>query len=138
MSDLHASRAAITDLVHTYALLVRRDCPEQIGALFAPDGWFEIRDGHPSRGGSTVRRRLDGPESLVAYLLEGKGRPHPVPMIHNLLIAIDGDTATASSVMTGPILGTPQTILGEYADCFGRVDGQWRFASRTFTIFPAE
>jgi SnoaL-like domain len=130
-----ADRLACADLVHKYALAVRRDRPEDLPALFAPGGWFEIRDGHPSRGAGEVRRRLETPEALLAYLTEGKGRPHPVPLIHNLLVEVTGDTASASSVMEAQVFGTEHRVFGEYADTFRRVGGEWKFASRTFTIF---
>lgn len=132
------ARQAITDLVHGYARAVRYDRPEDVPGLFAPDGWFEIRDGHPSQPGHTVRQRLDGPDAILAYLLAGEGRPHPVPMIHNLMCELDmaQGTATATAVMAAPVIGTTFEVLGEYRDSFRCVDGPWRFASRIYTIFP--
>ena len=135
-SDL-ADRLAVADVVHGYALAIRRDRPEDAAALFAEDGWFEIRDGHPSKPGFTVRARLDGRQAVLDYLLPNKGKPHPVPMIHNLIVEVDGAAAAASSVMEAPVLGTPHKVIGEYADSFRREHGAWRFASRTFTIFSA-
>jgi hypothetical protein len=129
------ARAAVADLVHAYALAVRKDRPEDVPALFAPDGWFEIRDGHPSNGQFTVRARFDSAQAIGDYLLQGKGKPHPVPLIHNLMVKIDGDEATATSVMEGQVFGTDHRVFGEYLDTFRKVDGAWRFASRTFTIF---
>jgi hypothetical protein len=129
------ARAAVADLVHAYALAVRKDRPEDVPALFAPDGWFEIRDGHPSSGQFTVRARFDSAQAIGDYLQQGKGKPHPVPLIHNLMVEIDGDGATATSVMEGQVFGTDHRVFGEYHDTFRKVDGAWRFASRTFTIF---
>jgi hypothetical protein len=136
MSDLE-SRLAVTDLVHAYALAIRRDRPEDAAALFARDGWFEIRDGHPSKPEFNVRSRLDGRQAVLDYLLPNKGKPHPVPMLHNVLVEVTGDTATASSVMEAIVLGTSHRVLGEYTDSFVREDGVWRFASRIYLIFSA-
>ena len=136
--DAIESRAAIADLVHGYARAVRRDRPVDVIALFVPDGWFEIREGHPSRGDATVRARFDSPQALADYLLQGKGKPHPVPLIHNLMIEVDGDTATAGSVMAAEVFGTAHKVKGEYRDSFCRVDGRWRFASRIYTIYSAD
>lgn len=135
--DRIESRAEIADLVHGYARCVRHDRPEDVPALFLREGWFEIRDGHPSQPGFTVRQRLDGAGAIGAYLLAGKGRPHPVPLIHNLMIEIDGDAATAGSVMAAEVFGTAHKVKGEYRDSFRRVDGRWRFASRIYTIYAA-
>lgn len=134
------ARQAIADLVHAYARAIRHDACEDVPALFAPDGWFEIRDGHPSRPEFSVRTRLDGPGAILAYLMAGKGRPHPVPMIHNLVIEADAlaGTGVATSVMEAPIPGTSHRVLGEYRDQFRNNDGEWRFTSRIFTIFPTE
>jgi len=125
------TRAAIADLVHGYALAIRHDRPQDVERLFARDGTFEIRE-----SGAQARsvQRFESPQALVTYLLPRKGG-HPIPIIHNLMIEIEGDTARASSVMVGPILGTAHETFGEYADSFVREDGEWKFASRNFTIF---
>jgi SnoaL-like domain len=132
-----AARIAIADLVHGYALAIRRDRPEDAAALFAKDGWFEIRDGHPSKPEYNVRSRLEGRQAVLDYLAPNKGKPHPVPMIHNLMIDVTGDTASATSVMEAIVLGTTHRVLGEYADTFTRENGMWRFASRIYLIFTA-
>jgi hypothetical protein len=135
MSRKAKARRKIADLVHRYALAVRRDRPEDAAALFANDGWFEIRDGHPSQPGFTLRNRLERREGVYAYLALNKDKPHPIPMIHNLMIDLDGDTAQASCVMEAIILESGTRVIGEYDDHFIREDGKWRFASRTYTIF---
>lgn len=131
------ARVAIADLVHGYARAVRHDRPEDVPPLFAPEGFFEIRDGHPSKPEFSVRTRLDGPDAIGEYLMAGKGKPHPVPLIHNLMIALDGDRASADSVMEAQVFGTEHRVFGEYRDTFRRVEGRWLFASRTFTMFTA-
>lgn len=135
--DRAESRSAIADLIHGYARFVRYDEPEGIPALFAPDGFFEIRDGHPDRPEFSVRARLEGPEHIGVYLISGKGKAHPIPLIHNLMIEMDGDSASANCVMEARIFGTDHKVFGEYRDSFRRIDGRWLFASRTYTIFSA-
>lgn len=135
--DSIESRAAIADLVHEYARCVRDDRPEDVPALFAPDGSFEIRDGHPSKPEFAVRARFESPAALGDYLMAGKGKPHPVPLIHNLMIEVEGDTGTANSVMEAQVFGTEHKVFGEYRDSFRRIAGRWLFASRTYTIFSA-
>lgn len=129
------SRAAIADLVHAYARHIRRDEPELVHLLFAPEGSFEVRDGQPDSADFTVRTHLASPARILAYMAPNKGKPHPVPLIHNLMIELDGDTATASSVMEAQVYGTTHKIIGEYRDSFVRVAGKWLFSARVYTIF---
>jgi len=133
--DRAESRSAIADLVHAYARHIRYDEPDQVSALFTPDGWFEIRDGDPDRPEYTLRARLEGPAGINAYLAPGKGKPHPVPLIHNLIVSVEGDIGTANSVMEAQIQGTAHKVIGEYRDTFRRIDGRWYFVSRIYTIF---
>jgi len=133
--DRIEARTAVADLIHAYARAVRRDRPEDVPALFAPDGWFEIRDGEPDKPDFTVRAHLDSPEHIRVYLLSGKGKAHPIPLIHNLTVEVAGDTASANCVMEATVYGTTHKVMGEYHDTFRRVSGAWRFASRTYTIF---
>lgn len=133
--DAVESRAAIADLIHTYARHIRRDEPDQVAALFLPGGWFEIRDGHPSRSDYTLRDRYEGREGVHAHLAPNKGKPHPVPLIRNMMIEVSGDEGTANSVMDAQVTGTQHRVQGEYRDVLQRVDGRWYFASRTYTIF---
>lgn len=129
------AEAAIVRLVHDYALAIRRDTVEQVADLFVPEGTFEVRSGHPDRKEHVVRTRFASPAELVAFLLSQKGNPHPVPMICNFVIDVDGDTAHASSMMTAPIYGTDKHVMGEYADNFVRRDGAWRFLGRIYTVY---
>jgi hypothetical protein len=129
------SRTAIEELIHAYARCIRRDLPDEAPLLFLPDGVFEIRDGHPHQPEHQLRARLEGREHILFYLTQGKGKTHPIPLIHNLMIEVNGDTATANCVMEAQVYGTPHKVLGEYNDTFRRVDGKWFFAARTYTIF---
>lgn len=133
--DRLESRAAIEELIHAYARCVRRDLPEEAPLLFLPEGVFEIRDGHPHSEAHELRARLEGREHILFYLTQGKGKAHPVPLIHNLMVEVAGDTATANCVMEAQIYGTAHKVVGEYRDSFRRVDGKWFFALRTYTIF---
>lgn len=133
IADL-VDRQAVADLVHAYARAIRYRDPEAAAALLAQDGAFEVREGLPGEAG-TRRVRLEGRAAFLAYLRRDAVRAPGCPVIHNLMIALDGDTARANSVMENQILGTSHRITGEYHDTCRRVDGQWRFAERVFTIF---
>lgn len=133
--DALESAKACADLVHAYARLVRSDQPDRASELYLPDGTFEVRDGHPDKPEFTLRSRNNSAAELHAYLAPNKGKPHPVPMIHNLSIEVDGDTATGNSVMSARIYGTDVKVTGEYHDTFRREGGRWYFSSRIYTIY---
>ncbi|MDR2856839.1 MAG: nuclear transport factor 2 family protein [Novosphingobium sp.] len=129
------ARFEIADLIHSYARYIRRDEPENVAQLFLPDGSFEIRDGHPDRPDYTVRSLHKSRSEINEHLAPNKGKPHPVPLIRNLIVEVDGDTAVANCVMDATIYGTAHRIQGEYRDHCRRVDGRWYFKSRIYTIY---
>ena len=135
MSDLEA-RAAIADLVHGYARNIRAGRPEECGALFTSDAVFETRDAPLGRREPPrTRSRLEGRESIVAYLAHGaSGDTRVCPMIHNLMIEVNGREAKSDCVMEA-IVSNGMTLFGEYHDRFRIEDGGWRFSSRLFNIF---
>lgn len=133
--DRVESRLAVADLINSYARFIRRDEPESVSQLFLPDGTFEVRDGHPDKPDFTVRSFNASAKEVHGHLAPNKGKPHPVPLIRNLIVEVDGDTAMANSVMDARIYGTTHGIMGEYRDVCRRVDGKWYFQSRIFTIY---
>ena len=135
--DQVESRLAIAELIHSYARCIRYDQPDQVGALFTEDGIFELREGHPDKAEHTVKYRLEGRNSVHAQMSHNKGTAHPVPLIHNLIVEVDGDHATSTCVMNGTIYGTTHAIMGEYRDTHHRVHGKWLFAERIFTMFAS-
>jgi SnoaL-like domain len=132
------SRLACTDLVHAYARFIRSDQPEMASTLFVPEGTFEVRDGHPDRPEFTVRSHNASRAEIHAHLAPNKGKPHPVPLIHNLSIEVDGDTARGNCVMEAQIYGSQVKVKGEYHDSFRREGGKWYFTARTYTIFSGD
>jgi hypothetical protein len=134
--DLAADRAAIGDLVHAYALHIRRGEPKRAAALFAEDGAFEVREADPLDPVSLkVRSRTEGRPHVETYITSSTASARMVPMIHNLLVELAGDSATASSLMIGRIWPSPREVFGEYSDTFRRVDGRWLFSERIYTIW---
>lgn len=132
-----AAKQAIAELVHRYGQLVRRDCLELTADLYTPDGVFEVRQGAPDRDEYTVQSHEVGRDAIRAMLLPSKGKPHPVPLIHNLMIEVDpgGNTASGSCVMQSPVSGSGEPFWGEYRDSFAKVEGRWYFTQRVFTMF---
>jgi hypothetical protein len=125
------ARAAIADLVHTYALNIRSRQGAACGDLFTEDAVFETRKGEPD---PQVLNRLEGRAAVAAYLTQAsQGDSRVCPMIHNLLIRVDGDEAWSNCVMAAVVLPGGAELLGEYQDTY-LFDGVWRFSSRTYTL----
>ena len=131
------SRQACADLVHEYARCIRGGRPQDVAALFAPDGTFELREGHPDNEEHSVRFRLEGRDQVNASMSNSKGPVHPIPQIHNLMIDVEGETASGNCVMEAQIYRGTGGVFGEYHDSFRRIDGRWYFASRIYTIFSS-
>lgn len=128
------ARAAIADLVHTYARNIRGGRGADCLALFTEDGVFEIRDQlFGSSEPPSVRARLEGRDAILAYLTNSAaGDVRVCPMIHNLLIEVNRNEAASSCMMTN-LVSNGQSLFGEYMDRFRFEDG-WRFSERVFTI----
>jgi len=132
-----AARAAIADLVYGYARCIRTGDGAAAAALFADDALFEVRAlAEGVRGAATLRGRFEGRAALERYLVQGDAAQASVcPLIHNLMIELDGATASAHSVMTTLVWPSGKQIVGEYQDRFRRDGERWCFTERIFTIF---
>jgi hypothetical protein len=135
--DVIEAKLAIADLIHDYARAIRHNANEDVEGMFAPDAFFELRRGHPSQPEYEVQYRHEGAAMIGSSMMDGKGKPHPVPLIHNVIIKVDGDRASGLIAMEGQVYGTEHGIMGEYRDAYVRIDGNWKFASRTFTMYAA-
>ena len=135
MNDPLDARAAIADLVHTYALYIRAGKGAECVKLFTADAVFEVREAPlSSRSAARSRSRLTGHEAISSYLARASGSDTQVcPLIHNLLIRVDGREATSSCIMTSFVWPSGQQFIGEYEDSY-KHETTWRFTSRVFTM----
>ena len=130
------AKSAIAELVYTYALNVRRGNGVACADLFTEDGIFEVREAPlAGKGEPLVRSRLVGRDAVAAYLgrAAASSDTRVCPVIHNLLIRVDGTEATSNCAMTAFIMPDGQQMIGEYNDSY-RYDGAWRFSARIHTI----
>ena len=138
MSDIQdiLDRQAIADLVHTYAKHVRDGTAAQCGGLFTGDGIFEVRERNPHDPASDRELfRIEGDVAMWRFFRENVNGPARIcPLIHNIIIALNGDTARASCMMEGRTVPPGDDFLGEYDDALRRTPGGWRFARRTYTF----
>jgi hypothetical protein len=121
---------AIQQTLNTYSVNASLGQLEEMAATFAPDGVWEI----PGIGA-----RFEGREAVLAGARAVVGALEFIVQINSpAVIAVDGDTASAQSVIRecGKYAGrqTALEVLGTYTDRLVRTAEGWRFALRTFTV----
>lgn len=132
-----SGRAAIADLVHRYAFNIRRQRGRENIALFTDDAEFIVRNATPTDlDAAQTRTHVVGREAIADYIARSAGSGILVcPIIHNLLIEIDGACAESSCLMTTRSWPAGHELIGEYHDSFRRDGDSWRFSKRVYTIF---
>jgi hypothetical protein len=123
-------RAAIEQLVAIYAQRVMRG--EANADLFADDGAY-IHRRTPDAEPVIVRGRA---ELDAHYVARPNALGAATPMVHNLVLTIDGDDAAGSCVMELHLSrgGRHAIAYGCYEDTFRREDGRWKFVTRELTM----
>lgn len=130
----------IADLVHRYAQCIRYGEPANSADLLADDVTFKVEERDPVDRLAAPRLRSEnvGKQAVLASICRSAGGGVRVfPIIHNLLIEVDGDTATGNCLMESRTWPKGHEFIGEYHDSFRRIDGKWQFASRSFAIFKS-
>jgi 3-phenylpropionate/cinnamic acid dioxygenase small subunit len=115
----------IRELLARYCFALDADRFEDMAALFTQDGMWETAFG-TGKGRAGIVAQARG-------IATGE-RPRRVHLTTNIVIDLDGDTATARSnwalvqnSAAGPVIGSG----GAYADRLVKVDGEWFFKHRT-------
>lgn len=126
--DRLVAEADIRALCCRYAQALDRRNLAQLRDLFTADAVLE--------GTSTTFTGIDEISKLVAMM--GERYIATQHALHNQIVEIDGDTATAETYCTAQHVrknaggGTEIYVIGvRYRDRFRRVDGAWRFTRRT-------
>ena len=126
-----ADREEIRDLIATYAHRVAHGLSN--ADLFTDDGTY-INRRTPGSPGTVVRGRKE----LDAHFIARPGAAGTaMPMIHNTLISINEDEASAicSIELRVSDNGTSTIASGYYQDRLRREDGLWKFVMRDVTFF---
>lgn len=125
--DALEAREAIRDLVARYCHYVRERRHDDIVALYAPDGVFDM-PANMAEGG--VRA---GPEAIAETFARHNEALDPWPFTHNHVIDLSGETTATGHVYTEFRLGRDAMrvrFVGVYDDHYVRHDGVWKFQSR--------
>jgi uncharacterized protein (TIGR02246 family) len=119
----------IRELLARYCFALDAGRFEDMAALFTPDGVWETAFGTGTGRAGIVAQA----ESIATG-----PRPRRVHLTTNIVIDLDGDTATARSnwaliqnSAAGPMIGSG----GGYEDRLVKVDGRWFFEHRTIDRF---
>lgn len=136
--DLQSHRTAIVELVHRYAYNIRTRQAAHCADLFTEDAVFEVRSVDPADMDSVrVRQRLVGRDAIHDYVVKTEAYGMRIcPLIFNMLVEVDGDTASSNCVMESRTWPAGHEVIGEYNDKFRR-GSNWLFQSRVFTIFQS-
>ena len=121
-----ADLEAIRDLARRYAHCVwQGDVPGAID-LFTEDGRMDTGD----------RPAIVGHEALLETYGEMLGGVTFHPFVHNHVVELDGDRATGTCYLDlrATIDGRSMIGSGLYEDAYARVDGVWRFTSRSLRM----
>lgn len=115
----------IRELLARYCFALDADRFEEMAALFTPDGVWETAFG--------TGKGRDGIVAQARSIASGE-RPRRAHLTTNIVIDLDGDSATARSnwvvimnTPNGPAIGSG----GAYADRLVKLDGRWFFKHRT-------
>ena len=125
-----ADREEIRELVANYANRIARGVPAS--DLFTEDGGFSLKTpGQPVQvvsGGESVRKM---------YAMIRPEDDHPLPMIHNIQLVIEGDEAFGLCSNEIRAISAGKSVIGSgyYEDRFRRVGGRWKFVQRDATMF---
>jgi len=126
--DAMADEMAIRNLGAAYADACGRLCPEDVAALFAPDGTMGMAGGKTARGDSIFKN---------FQIVLGRHR-FLMQTLHSGLVDVNGDTARGRSWMSEVLrrhdADEYRLNLGYYEDTYVRLDGRWRIGSRLFTL----
>ena len=99
-----SDKAEIADLVHTYAFNIRNRRPELNAQLFTASASFEVRDADPMVPSSlTSRSRAEGLDEVMKSVGSSSASGRVFPAIHNLIIALKGETASATLVSSASL-----------------------------------
>ena len=128
-------REAIRELIVDYGRMVDTRNWEGFANLFAEDGEW-IGGMGVAKGRATIRKMMEdtiGP-STAGKIPAGANGPN-LHIFTNVVIKVEGDTATGVTkwmFMVTDAQNHPKPFyLGHYDDKFVRVNGEWKFQSRT-------
>jgi ketosteroid isomerase-like protein len=124
--DDGASEMAIRDLTARFSDAVNRRAADEIGALFAQDGRWDVHGMPLAVGPEAVSKQFEGLIGHFEFLVQ---------LTHSGVVDVDGSVATARWYITEHCRdteGSGSFFLGTYDDRHVLTEDGWRFAYRRF------
>jgi ketosteroid isomerase-like protein len=130
-----AARAAVTDVIVSYAHAVDTRDWALFRRLFTDDARLDYTAAYGSAGGP------DEMTQWIAGLMSYEAVPDTMHAITNVRAVVDGDTATATAYYVNPdvmLMGEPEPYLlfnaGRYTVQLARTDDGWKMSQLAATI----
>jgi uncharacterized protein (TIGR02246 family) len=123
----HEDRTAIQELYAEYNFAIDDERPADFAACFTPDGVLDVGYGDPVSGTEALATFAAGTNQVMP------GMRHSVT---NLILTGHDDGATGKAYLytyRATAEGHQVILTGRYHDSLRRVDGLWKFSSRTMT-----
>ena len=121
-------REQIRELLHRYCWAVDHGTLPDVMALFHDPCTLILAPGKRYEGRAAVQRWYDVYMQNRMEVLRH--------LIHNQVIAIDGDTATSKSYFdaVGDLQGESITVAGYYEDTLLRIGAEWKFTEKIIRL----
>jgi ketosteroid isomerase-like protein len=120
---------AIQQTINQWSEAASRAALDEAAATFTPDGIWEIPGGMQFQGPAKISEGIDGFVAHMEFLMQ---------MNAPAVIKVDGDTATARSVIreAGRAKGASEGFeaFGIYVDKLVRTKDGWKFTHRVFQL----
>ncbi len=131
MADIKVleDRLAIRELIERYSTAVSTKQFDVMGSVFHPHATWHV--GAPLNKGYETREKIQAGISASVARYDCL-----VQMSHSSIIELDGDRATACTIMNEvgrhAASNSRMELLGTYNDVITRIDARWGFESRRF------
>ena len=124
LSDIEAIR----QLRHRYHHCINDGLYDEIPLLFTEDGWLDFSYIGKAEGRATLTKFFAATPKVLPFIKQ---------FIHNHIIELDGDRATAVSYMEARTINADEAFIvaGRYDDECVRQNGEWKFKSMIFEAY---
>jgi hypothetical protein len=124
LSDIEAVR----QLRHRYHQCINEGAYEEIPLLFSEDGWLDFSYIGKAAGRAKVAKFFAATPKVLPFIKQ---------FIHNHVISVEGDRASAVSYMEARTINNDEAFIvaGRYDDDCVRQDGEWKFKSMVFEAY---
>ena len=111
-----------------YHQCINESLLEEIPLLFIEDGWLDFSYIGKATGRATLTKFFAATPRVLPFVKQ---------FIHNQIVDVDGDRATAVSYMEARTVNNDQAynVAGVYNDVCVRQDGEWKFESMVFEAY---